>query len=85
MVYMLMHSLLSVILFGGIGVMALTTGAGIMVGAGIVLTILGDIILAHGVAIMAVTGAAGMAAATGDTITIILTMVGVAEAVIAII
>ena len=47
---MLMHSRRSVTRFGGIGVMVLTAGVGIMAGAGIVLTTLGDITPVIGVA-----------------------------------
>lgn len=51
--------------------MVLTAGAGTMVGAGIVLTILGVTLQDIGAAGMAATGVAGMAAvATGDIITI---------------
>ena len=64
---MLMHSRRSVTRFGGIGVMVLTAGVGIMAGAGIVLTTLGDITPVIGVA---ATGVAGMAADIGDIITI---------------
>ena len=66
MVCMLMHSRRSVTRFGGIGVMVLTAGVGIMAGAGIVLTTLGDITPVIGVA---ATGVAGMAADIGDIIT----------------
>ena len=59
---MLTHSRHSVIHFGGIGVMVHTAGAGTMVGAGIVLIMLGDIIRA--------TGVAGMAVDIGDIIII---------------
>lgn len=64
---MLMHSRRSVTRFGGIGVMVLTAGVGIMAGAGIVLTTLGDITPVIGAA---ATGVAGMAADIGDIITI---------------
>ena len=67
MVCMLMHSRRSVTRFGGIGVMVLTAGVGIMAGAGIVLTTLGDITPVIGAA---ATGVAGMAADIGDIITI---------------
>lgn len=70
MVCMLTHSRHSVIHFGGIGVMAHTAGAGTMVGAGIVLIMLGDIIRAIGAAGMAATGVAGMAVDIGDIIII---------------
>lgn len=70
MACMLMHSQLSVIRFGGIGVMAPTVGDGIMAGDGIVLTIPGDITRVLGADGMATTGVVGMAVATGDTITI---------------
>lgn len=66
MVCMLMHSRRSVTRFGGIGVMVLTAGVGIMAGAGIVLTTLGDITPVIGAA---ATGVAGMAADIGDIIT----------------
>ena len=66
---MLMRSRHSVIHFGGIGVMAHTAGAGTMVGAGVVLIMLGDIIRAIGAAGMAATGVAGMAAVIGDITT----------------
>lgn len=70
MVCMLTHSRHSVIHFGGIGVMVHTAGAGTMVGAGIVLIMLGDIIRAIGAAGMAATGVAGMAVDIGDIIII---------------
>ena len=76
MVCMLMHSRRSVTRFGGIGVMVLTAGVGIMAGAGIVLTTLGDI--------TRVPGAAGMVVAIGDIITIgtaVLAGAGVVEAI----
>ena len=60
MVCMLTHSRHSVIHFGGIGVMAHTAGAGTMVGAGVVLIMLGDIIRAIGAAGMAATGVVGL-------------------------
>lgn len=70
-VCMLTHSQRSVIRCGGIGATALTAGAGIMVGGGIVLTMLGDTLRVIGAAGMAATGVAGMVAvATGDIITI---------------
>lgn len=69
MVCMLTHSRHSVIHFGGIGVMVHTAGAGTIVGAGIVLIMLGDIIRAIGAAGMAATGVAGMAVDIGDIIT----------------
>lgn len=62
-----------------------TAGAGTMVGAGIVLIMLGDIIRAIGAAGMAATGVAGMAVDIGDIIIIIGTVVlagaGAVEAV----
>ena len=64
---MLMHSRRSVTRFGGIGVMVLTAGVGIMAGAGIVLTTLGDITPVIGAA---GTGVVGMVVAIGDIITI---------------
>lgn len=70
MVCMLTHSRRSVTRCGGIGVMVLTAGAGTMVGAGIVLTMLGDTLRDIGAAGMAATGVAGMAVAIGDIITI---------------
>ena len=70
MVCMLTHSRHSVIHFGGIGVMVHTAGAGTMVGAGIVLIMLGGIIRAIGAAGMAATGVAGMAVDIGDIIII---------------
>lgn len=63
---MLMHSRRSVTRFGGIGVMVLTVGVGIMAGAGIVLTTLGDITPVIGAV---ATGVAGMAVDIGDIIT----------------
>ena len=70
MVCMLTHSRHSVIHFGGIGVMAHTAGAGTMVGAGVVLIMLGDIIRAIGAAGMAATGVVGMVVDIGDIIII---------------
>ena len=67
---MLMHSRRSVTRFGGIGVMVLTAGVGIMAGAGIVLTTLGDITRVPGAAGMVATGVVGMVVAIGDIITI---------------
>ena len=84
MVCMLTHSRHSVIHFGGIGVMAHTAGAGTMVGAGVVLIMLGDIIRAIGAAGMAATGVVGMVVAIGDIITIgtaVLAGAGVVEAI----
>lgn len=78
MVCMLTHSRHSVIHFGGIGVMVHTAGAGTMVGAGIVLIMLGDIIRAIGAAGMAATGVAGMAVDIGD---IIITIIGTMDMV----
>ena len=78
---MLMRSRRSVTRFGGIGVMVLTVGVGIMAGAGIVLTTLGDITPVIGAA---ATGVAGMAADIGDIITIgtaVLAGAGVVEAI----
>lgn len=66
---MLMRSRRSVTRFGGIGVMVLTVGVGIMAGAGIVLTTLGDITRVPGAAGMVATGVASMAAVIGDIIT----------------
>ena len=83
MVCMLTHSRHSVIHFGGIGVMVHTAGAGTMVGAGIVLIMLGDIIRAIGAAGMAATGVAGMAVDIGDIIiigTVVLVGAGAVEA-----
>ena len=85
MVCMLTHSRHSVIHFGGIGVMAHTAGAGTMVGAGVVLIMLGDIIRAIGAAGMAATGVAGMVVDIGDIIiigTAVLAGAGAVEAVI---
>ena len=65
MVCMLTHSRHSVIHFGGIGVMVHTAGAGTMVGAGVVLIMLGDIIRAIGAAGMAVLAGAGAVEAVG--------------------
>lgn len=82
MVCMLTHSRHSVIHFGGIGVMVHTAGAGTMVGAGIVLIMLGDIIRAIGAAGMAATGVAGMAVDIGDIIiigTVVLAGAGAVE------
>ena len=76
MVCMLTHSRHSVIHFGGIGVMVHTAGAGTMVGAGVVLIMLGDIIAA--------TGVAGMVVDIGDIIiigTAVLAGAGAVEAV----
>lgn len=84
MVCMLTHSRHSVIHFGGIGVMAHTAGAGTMVGAGVVLIMLGDIIRAIGAAGMAATGVAGMVVDIGDIIiigTAVLAGAGVVEAI----
>ena len=67
-----MHSRRSVTRFGGIGVMVLTAGVGIMAGAGIVLTTLGDITRVPGAAGMVATGVVGMVVAIGDIITIII-------------
>lgn len=84
-VCMLTHSRRSVTRCGGIGAMVLTAGAGIMVGGGIVLTMLGDTLRVIGAAGMAATGVAGMVAvATGDIITIgtvVLAGAGVAETI----
>ena len=84
-VCMLTHSRRSVTRCGGIGATALTAGAGIMVGGGIVLTMLGDTLRVIGAAGMAATGVAGMVAvATGDIITIgtvVLVGAGVAETI----
>ena len=66
---MLMRSRHSVIHSGGIGVMALTAGDGTMAGAGIVLTMAGDITRVHGAAGMVATGVASMAAVIGDITT----------------
>ena len=84
MVCMLTHSRHSVIHFGGIGVMVHTAGAGTMVGAGVVLIMLGDIIRAIGAAGMAATGVAGMVVDIGDIIiigTAVLAGAGAVEAV----
>ena len=81
---MLTHSRHSVIHFGGIGVMVHTAGAGTMVGAGVVLIMLGDIIRAIGAAGMAATGVAGMVVDIGDIIiigTAVLAGAGAEEAV----
>ena len=85
---MLMRSRRSVTRFGGIGVMVLTVGVGIMAGAGIVLTTLGDITRVPGAAGMVATGVAtgvaSMAAvAIGDIITtgvVVLAGAGAVEA-----
>ena len=80
----LMHSRRSVTRFGGIGVMVLTAGVGIMAGAGIVLTTLGDITRVPGAAGMVATGVVGMVVAIGDIITIgtaVLAGAGVVEAI----
>ena len=50
--------------------MVLTVGVGIMAGAGIVLTTLGDITRVPGAAGMVATGVVGMVVAIGDIITI---------------
>lgn len=84
MACMLMHSRRSVTRFGGIGVMVLTVGVGIMAGAGIVLTTLGDITRVPGAAGMVATGVVGMVVAIGDIITIgtaVLAGAGVVEAI----
>ena len=84
MVCMLTHSRHAVIRSGGIGVMVHTAGAGTMVGAGIVLIMLGDIIRAIGAAGMVATGVAGMAVDIGDIIiigTAVLAGAGAVEAV----
>ena len=52
--------------------MVLTAGVGIMAGAGIVLTTLGDITRVPGAAGMVATGVVGMVVAIGDIITIII-------------
>lgn len=65
-----MHSQRLAIRFGGIGVMVPTAGAGIMVGDGIGLIMLGGILRGIGAAGMVATGVAGMAADIGDIITI---------------
>ena len=73
-----------VIRFGGIGVTTPTVGDGIMAGAGIVLTTLGDITRVPGAAGMVATGVVGMAVAIGDIITIgtaVLAGAGVVEAI----
>lgn len=81
---MLTHSRRSATRFGGTGVIILTAGAGTMVGAGIVLTILGDILQVTGAAGMAAaTGVAGMeAVAIGDIITIGMVVLAGAGAVV---
>lgn len=63
--------------------MAHTAGAGTMVGAGVVLIMLGDIIRAIGAAGMAATGVAGMVVDIGDIIigTAVLAGAGAVEAV----
>ena len=79
-----MRSRRSVTRFGGIGVMVLTVGVGIMAGAGIVLTTLGDITRVPGAAGMVATGVVGMVVAIGDIITIgtaVLAGAGVVEAI----
>lgn len=84
MACMLMHSRRSVTRFGGIGVMVLTAGVGIMAGAGIVLTTLGDITRVPGAVGMVATGVVGMVVAIGDIITIgtaVLAGAGVVEAI----
>lgn len=61
-----------------------TAGAGTMVGAGVVLIMLGDIIRAIGAAGMAATGVAGMVVDIGDIIiigTAVLAGAGVVEAI----
>ena len=81
---MLMRSRRSVTRFGGIGVMVLTVGVGIMAGAGIVLTTLGDTTRVPGAAGMVATGVVGMVVAIGDIITIgtaVLAGAGVVEAI----
>ena len=84
MVCMLTHSPTFSNHFGGIGVMAHTAGAGTLVGAGVVLSMLGDIIRAIGAAGMAATGVAGMVVDIGDIIiigTAVLAGAGAVEAV----
>lgn len=64
--------------------MAHTAGAGTMVGAGVVLIMLGDIIRAIGAAGMAATGVVGMVVDIGDIIiigTAVLAGAGVVEAI----
>ena len=64
--------------------MVLTAGVGIMAGAGIVLTTLGDITRVPGAAGMVATGVVGMVVAIGDIITIgtaVLAGAGVVEAI----
>lgn len=64
--------------------MVLTAGVGIMAGAGIVLTTLGDITRVPGAAGMVATGVVGMVVAIGDIITIgtaVLAGAGAVEAV----
>lgn len=73
-----------VIRFGGIGVTTPTVGDGTMAGAGIVLTMAGDITRVHGAAGMVATGVASMAAVIGDIITtgvVVLAGAGAVEAV----
>lgn len=73
-----------VIRFGGIGVTTPTVGDGTMAGAGIVLTMAGDITRGHGAAGMVATGVVGMVVAIGDIITIgtaVLAGAGVVEAI----
>lgn len=73
-----------VIRFGGIGVTTPTVGDGTMAGAGIVLTMAGDITRVHGAAGMVATGVVGMVVAIGDIITIgtaVLAGAGVVEAI----
>ena len=72
-----------VIRFGGIGVTTPTVGDGTMAGAGIVLTMAGDITRVHGAAGMVATGVASMAAVIGDIITtgvVVLAGAGAVEA-----
>ena len=73
-----------VIRFGGIGVTTPTVGDGTMAGAGIVLTMAGDITRVPGAAGMVATGVVGMVVAIGDIITIgtaVLAGAGVVEAI----
>ena len=82
---MLTHSRRSATRFGGTGVITLTAGAAIMVGDGIVLTILGATLRVTGAAagMAAATGVAGMAAvAIGDIITIGMVVLAGAGAVV---
>lgn len=84
MVCTLMLSRHLVIRFGGIGVTTPTVGDGTMAGAGIVLTMAGDITRVHGAAGMVATGVVGMVVAIGDIITIgtaVLAGAGVVEAI----